>query len=82
MAWIQTVPPERAEGLLKRLYREAIKRAGKVFHINRLQSLLPGVLRASTVLYQELMHQHRDTLTRAQREMIASAVSQINGCYY
>ena len=82
MAWIRTVPIENAQGLLKRLYREATARAGKVFHINRVQSLLPGVLRVSTMLYQELMHKPRDTLTRAQREMIAVAVSQLNGCYY
>lgn len=82
MAWIRTVPVDSAEGLIGRLYQFAVKRAGKVFQINQIQSLLPKVLLASTRLYEEVMFGRRDTLTRAQREMIASAVSQVNGCYY
>lgn len=82
MAWIHIVPIDRAEGLLKKLYKDAIERAGKIFQINALQSLLPRVLRSSTQLYVEVMFQPRDTITRAQREMIAAAVSQVNGCYY
>ena len=82
MAWIRTIEPGTATGLLEKLYRGALERAGKVFQINRVQSLLPGILRASTRLYVEIMHQSRDTLTRAQRELIATTVSQVNGCYY
>ena len=82
MAWIRTIPPGEATGLLKRLYDEAVARAGKVFNILRIQSLRPEVLRAGTALYQEIMLSPRSPLSRAQREMIAVAVSRANGCHY
>jgi uncharacterized peroxidase-related enzyme len=82
MAWIETVAPERAEGLLKQIYRAAIGRAGKVFNIIRVQSLRPRILRASTNLYVEVMQSEESGLTRAQREMIAVVVSRTNDCFY
>ena len=82
MAWIHTVAPGEATGLLKRLYDEAIARAGKVFNVLRIQSLRPEVLRAGVALYQEIMLSPRSPLSRARREMIAVAVSRANGCHY
>lgn len=82
MAWIKTVLPEEATGLLKSLYDAAIKRAGHVFNIVRLQSARPKVLRASMALYREVMFGEENALSRAQREMIATVVSRINECHY
>ncbi len=82
MAWIKTVAPEEATGLLSRLYGEALRRAGKVFNIIRIQSLRPRVLRNSTLLYREVMFSEESGLSRAQRELIATVVSQVNGCHY
>ena len=82
MAWIKTTEPEEASGLLERIYRSAIERAGKVFHVVRIQSLRPQVLRASTQLYVEVMRGRESPLSRAQREMIATVVSRTNGCHY
>ena len=82
MAWIQTVDQGEAEGLLARLYAAAIKRAGKIFNILRIQSLRPKVVRASTQLYLEVMHSAESGLSRAQREMIATVVSRCNRCFY
>ena len=82
MAWIETVAPESATGLLKRLYAAAVKRAGKVFNVIRLQSLRPETLRASTQLYREVMHSAKSPLSRAQRELIATVVSRVNACHY
>ena len=82
MAWIKTIAPEDATGLLQRLYESATRRAGKVFNILRLQSLRPEVLSSSTRLYAELMHAAGGRLTRAQREMIATVVSRANDCHY
>ncbi len=82
MAWIKTVAPGDATGLLGRVYESATRRAGKVFNIIRLQSLRPRVLRGSTQLYMELMHNAEGGLNRAQREMIATVVSRTNGCFY
>ena len=82
MSWLRTVAPGEAEGLLKRLYDAAVKRAGKVYNVIRLQSPRPKVLRASTQLYLEVMHSAENGLSRAQREMIATVVSRANDCYY
>lgn len=82
MAWIRTVNPQEATGLLGRLYRQALERAGKVFGILRCQSPRPKVLEASIDLYLEIMHSDRGSLTRAQREMLATAVSRANRCFY
>ena len=82
MAWIKTIDPEHAEGMLKRLYDAATGRAGKVFNILRIQSLRPAVLRASVQLYAELMHSADSRLSRPQREMIAVVVSRANDCHY
>jgi alkylhydroperoxidase family enzyme len=79
---IHTVPPAQATGLLKRLYDEAVARAGKVFNVLRIQSLRPEVLSAGIELYKELMHSDRSPLSRVQRERIAVAVSQANQCHY
>lgn len=82
MAWIETVPEDVAEGLLKREYEQAIQRAGHVFHILKVQSLTPRVLHAGIGLYQALMLTEDSPLTRIEREAIATAVSQANGCHY
>lgn len=81
MAWIRTVAPDEASGQLRRLYEAAVRRAGKVFNVIRVQSPRPLVLRASTRLYMEVMF-GESGLTRAQREMIATAVSRANDCHY
>ena len=82
MAWIKTVEPDEAEGLLKKQYEAAIARAGKIFNVIRIQSLRPRVMRSSTQLYTELMHAAEGGIGRAQREMIAVVVSRANDCHY
>ena len=82
MAWIELTRPPQATGLLRRLYDTALKRAGKVFQILQVQSPRPETLRISTQLYLEVMHSDKSPLSRAQREMIATAVSRANACHY
>ena len=82
MAWIRTIAPGEARGLLRRLYDEAIARAGKVFNVLSIQSVRPEVLEIGVKLYEELMFSPRSPLSRAQREMIAVAVSRANQCHY
>lgn len=81
-AWIETIAPEHATGLLAKLYQAAIDRAGKVFNVIRVQSLRPEILRISTMLYREIMFGQQSPLSRAQRELIATAVSRANACEY
>ncbi len=81
VAWIRTIRPDEADGLLKRIYQDAIKRAGKVFNVIRIQSLYPRALQRSTQLYIELMG-GAGPLSRTRREMIATVVSRANACSY
>lgn len=81
MAWLRTVVPEEADGLLGEIYAAAERRAGRVYHIVRMQSLAPRTLRASLELYQRVMLE-RGELSRTRREMLAVVVSQTNDCHY
>ena len=81
MAWIKTVGESEATGLLKKIYADAVRRAGKIFGILSIQSLNPKVLRASMSLYRETVLGESE-VSRALREMIAVVVSRANGCHY
>lgn len=81
MAWIKTIPEEEAEGNLKRQYEAAIKRAGRVYNIVKINSLKPDLMRTFMQIYLQLMF-GPSGLSRAQREMIAVVVSKVNQCHY
>ena len=81
MSWIKTIEPEDATGELKVEYDKAIKRAGKVFNILKVQSLSPESLRSSMHLYLVAMY-GPSGLSRAERELLATVVSQANHCFY
>jgi alkylhydroperoxidase family enzyme len=79
--WIHSVEPAEAQGVLKRIYDAAVRRAGRVFQIVRAMSLAPHSLEASLELYQRLMLAP-GALPRRQREMLAVVVSRANDCHY
>jgi len=81
VAWIKLVGESDATGVLARIYDAAIKRAGKVFQILRVQSNNPDTLKASMNLYAAAMF-GRSPLSRVQREMLAVVVSRANSCHY
>ncbi len=80
--WLPWVVDETATGLLKHEYEAAVSRVGKVWHIVRAMSLNPAALQASMRLYTALVHRSSRRLGRAEREMIAVVVSQVNDCHY
>jgi alkylhydroperoxidase family enzyme len=79
--WIATVAPGDATGLLAEHYAAAVKRAGKVFWILRVQSLSPESLGAGIELYKTLMF-GPSGLSREERELLAVSVSAANHCHY
>lgn len=81
MAWIEMIEPAEATGELKGEYDRAVRRAGKVFNILKVQSLNPPVLQGSMALYLATMH-GPSGLSRAEREMLAAVVSSVNRCFY
>lgn len=81
MAWIRTVPESEATGAVKAEYDAGLKRAGQVFNIVKLFSIKPESLKLFINQYELIMF-GPSKLSRAQREMIATVVSQINACRY
>lgn len=80
-AWIGTLSPSDADGILAEVYSGIAGRSGTVGHILRSQSLHPEGLRDHYALYRTLMF-GRGALSRADRESIAVVVSATNGCRY
>lgn len=82
MAWIHTVDEADATGVVKEEYDAAITRAGHLYNIVKLFSVRPKSMRAFVELYKVVMHDESSPLSRAQREMIATVVSQVNKYHY
>ncbi len=81
MAWIKTIEPEEAASELRTEYDKAVRRAGKVFNILKVQSLNPAALRASMEMYLATMY-GPSGVSRGEREMLATVVSWANQCFY
>jgi alkylhydroperoxidase family enzyme len=76
------VDGKKAEGKLAKLYNK-LTRSGKneVAHVLKVQSLNPDLLKDHLNIYKTIMFS-RSNLSRMQREMIATVVSNINECHY
>ena len=81
MPWIEQVPIEEADGLLKQQFDEAMKRAGRVWNIVHVMSLNPAALRDNIRLYITLM-MGESPLSRTQRELLATVTSAELECHY
>ena len=82
MAWIQTVDGAEATGIVKEEYDAAIARAEHLPNIVKLFSVRPKSMRAFFELYKVVMRDETSPLSRTQREIIATVVSQVNKCHY
>ena len=81
MAYIDIIEIEDAEGIVKQEYDKGVRRSGRVFNILKIMSLSPAALKESIRMYLAIMYGESE-LSRAQREMLATVVSQANSCYY
>lgn len=81
MPFISQVPLDSATGATKQLYDSSIARAGSVANIIRIMSQHGPSAMASMGLYVSLM-KSKNELSAAQREMLASVVSNANDCFY
>lgn len=82
MAWIKTVAPDEATGVIARHYKAALERAGRVYHIVRLHSPDADTLRASMALYRATTSKPDAPLSAQTRQLIATVVSRTNDCFY
>ena len=81
-AWIETVSESDADGSLAEIYdRCRDPREGCVDNILKVHSLNPQSLADHLSLYRNVMHA-KCGLSRAEREMVAVVVSDINACHY
>ena len=81
MAYIDIIDPDHAEGIVKQEYEKGIHRSGRVYNILKIMSLSPTALKDAMRMYLTIMYGESE-LSRAQREMIATVVSQVNHCKY
>lgn len=79
--WIRVIEPEAAEGRLREIYDETVKKRGRLAAVHKIHSLNPESLRAHMDLYLTLLF-GASPLPRRARELIAVAVSRSNGCAY
>ena len=81
MSWIDEVDENAARGEIAELYTALREQRGKVSNILKVHSLRPDALRHHLDLYMGLMF-GPGGLGRRERELVAVAVSQANGCPY
>jgi alkylhydroperoxidase family enzyme len=81
MPHIRLTEPDEATGLLASEYDAAVGRAGKIFNIVKAMSLRPEVLHASMEMYKAIMF-GPSSLSRAERELLATVTSRHNDCHY
>ena len=81
MPHIRLDQPDEATGLLASEYDAAVGRAGKIFNIVKAMSLRPETLQASMGMYKTIMF-GPSSLSRAERELLATVTSSANDCHY
>jgi uncharacterized peroxidase-related enzyme len=81
MAYIKTIDPGEASGVLKELYGRFSNPDGTVDNVIAAHSLNPASLEAHLGLYVQAMHKP-GALPRVERELAGVIVSMVNGCQY
>jgi len=81
MPYIDIIDEADATGALKDAYDAIAQTRGKVANIMKVHSLHPEAMLRHMALYKTLLF-GRSGLKRAERELIATVVSSINGCAY
>ena len=85
MSWVRTVYPKDAEGEILEAYRELTGQGHPqgMAHVIASTSIRPKIMLAMSKLNDEVnFENHSSGLTRLQRELISSVVSNINECRY
>jgi len=81
MSWIKVVEEKDAGNELKEIYREVKTKRGKLSNIMKVHSLNPEAMKAHMNLYLAIMF-GKSGLKREECELIATIVSEMNGCEY
>lgn len=78
MAFIKTIPPEEAEGLLSELYAADVKKHGFVPNYSRAWSLRPEVLAA----WRQLLASIRSNMDARRYELATTIAAARLRCTY
>ena len=81
MAYIETIHEGNASGELAALYQRVGNPDGTVDNVMKVHGLNPESLRTHFEMYVAALHKP-SPLSRAEREMVATEVSRLNGCEY
>lgn len=82
MAWIETIPPEDADGRLARIYGRVQSSSGQVDAILQAHSLRPRTLEGHLALYKAALHSLPSELSPRDKELMGVIVSELNACDY
>lgn len=82
MAWINTVPFEKARGKLRELYERITGPDNNVDNIMLAHSLRPHTMEGHMTLYKYVLHHPQNTLPKWYLEAIGVYVSHLNRCDY
>lgn len=78
MAYIETVPPEDADGLLRELYDQDVQTQGYVANYTRAMSLRPKAIAA----WRQLSRAIRSTMPLRRYELVTLAAALALRCTY
>lgn len=81
MSRIRVVDYEKADGRLKEIYDDLLRKRGKLANVHAIQSLRPETIVHHMDLYMEIMYS-KSELKREEREMLAVVCSVYNQCHY
>ncbi len=81
MAYIRVIDEPDATGELAELYQRFGNPDGTVDNVMKVHSLNPESMSAHGALYVQSMHRP-GPLTKAEREILGTVVSRLNGCDY
>lgn len=79
MAWIEIVPSNRWEPGMAASLEDP--KTGNIDNIMRIHSLNPRGMAAHDAIYTSAMS-GTSTMRKADRELVAMVVSQLNDCHY
>ncbi|CAM1344474.1 carboxymuconolactone decarboxylase family protein [Tenacibaculum amylolyticum] len=82
MSWIKTIPFEKAQGKLKKLYEKVTGPNNNVDNIMLVHSLRPHTMVGHMAIYKNVLHNSNNTLPKWYLEVIGVYVSMLNNCEY
>ena len=82
MAWIDTIPYDKSDGRLRKLYDRVKGPGNNVDNIMMMHSLRPHSMEGHMALYKYVLHHTGNTVEKWFLETIGVWVSQLNRCAY